>query len=177
MELNWPNHGGNCDAWNIWQYMLVAFQAMSSVGCYQLVFSSSCCVYGDPETLPITEDHPTGNVTNVYGRTKYFIEEMLKDLSNSDEKWNIISLRYFNPVGAHPSGLIGEDPTKEFTNLMPYIAQVALGKKPYVTIFGDDYDTVDGTGVRDYIHVMDLASGHVAALRKLLSGHLFYKVN
>ncbi|CAG7837991.1 unnamed protein product [Allacma fusca] len=150
-------------------------EAMESVGCYQLVFSSTCCVYGDPETLPITEDHPTGNVTNVYGRTKYFIEEMLKDLSNSNEKWNIIALRYFNPVGAHPSGLIGEDPTKEFTNLMPYIAQVALKKKPYVTIFGNDYDTVDGTGVRDYIHVMDLAAGHVAALKKLLNDHLYYK--
>jgi UDP-glucose 4-epimerase len=141
-----------------------------------LVFSSSCCVYGDPEFLPITEDHPTGNVTNVYGRTKFFIEEMLKDLSTSDKKWNIVSLRYFNPVGAHPSGLIGEDPTKEFTNIMPYIAQVALGNKPHVTIFGTDYDTVDGTGVRDYIHVMDLASGHVAALKKLLSDHMFYRV-
>jgi len=150
-------------------------EAMESVGCYQLVFSSSCCVYGDPESLPITEDHPTGNVTNVYGRTKFFIEEMLKDLSNSNKKWNMVSLRYFNPVGAHPSGLIGEDPTKEFSNIMPYISQVALGNKPYVTIFGNDYDTPDGTGVRDYIHVMDLALGHVAALNKLLNEHSCYK--
>jgi len=144
-------------------------EAMQSVNCYHLVFSSSCCVYGDPEKLPIEEDHPTGNVTNVYGRTKYFIEEMLKDLSKSNEKWNIISLRYFNPVGAHPSGLIGEDPTKEIHNVMPFISAVALGKKPHVTIFGSDYDTPDGTGVRDYIHVMDLASGHVASLKKLLT--------
>ncbi|XP_021951737.1 UDP-glucose 4-epimerase isoform X2 [Folsomia candida] len=142
-------------------------EAMQAANCYQLVFSSSCCVYGDPEKLPIEEDHPTGNVTNVYGRTKYFIEEMLKDLSKSNPKWNIISLRYFNPVGAHPSGLIGEDPTKEIHNVMPFISAVALGKKPHVTIFGSDYDTPDGTGVRDYIHVMDLASGHVAALKKL----------
>jgi len=151
-------------------------EAMEAVGCYQLVFSSSCTVYGNPDTLPITEDHPTGNVTNVYGRTKFFIEEMLKDVSISNSKWNIVSLRYFNPVGAHPSGLIGEDPTKEFSNIMPYIAQVALGNKPHVTVFGNDYDTKDGTGVRDYIHVMDLASGHVAALKKLLGEHLLYKV-
>jgi len=100
-------------------------------------------------------------------RTKYLIEEMLKDLSRSDDKWNIVALRYFNPVGAHPSGLIGEDPTGLVQNVMPFIAAVALGKKPHVTIFGNDYDTKDGTGVRDYIHIMDLASGHVAALKKL----------
>jgi len=152
-------------------------EAMQAANCYHLVFSSSCCVYGDPEKLPIEEDHPTGNVTNVYGRTKYFIEEMLKDLSKSNEKWNIISLRYFNPVGAHPSGLIGEDPTKEIHNVMPFISAVALGKKPHVTIFGSDYNTPDGTGVRDYIHVMDLASGHVAALKKLLAAQeLRFKV-
>nr|XP_027225345.1 UDP-glucose 4-epimerase-like [Penaeus vannamei] len=150
-------------------------EAMKANNVYQLVFSSSCTVYGDPEHLPITEDHPTGNVTNVYGRTKYLIEEMLKDLSKAEEKWNIIALRYFNPVGAHPSGRLGEDPTKNFTNLMPYIGQVAIGKKPSLTIFGNDYDTVDGTGVRDYIHVMDLASGHVAALSKLDKEHLRYK--
>lgn len=142
-------------------------EVMQESNCQQLVFSSSCTVYGNPEYLPINESHPTGNVTNVYGRTKYFIEEMLKDVARADEKWNIILLRYFNPVGAHPSGIIGEDPTKPFTNLMPFIAQVAVGSKPYLTIFGDDYDTVDGTGIRDYIHVMDLASGHVAALYKL----------
>ncbi|XP_047481029.1 UDP-glucose 4-epimerase-like isoform X2 [Penaeus chinensis] len=150
-------------------------EAMKANNVYQLVFSSSCTVYGDPEHLPITEDHPTGNVTNVYGRTKYLIEEMLKDLSKAEEKWNIIALRYFNPVGAHPSGRLGEDPTKNFTNLMPYIGQVAIGKKPSLTIFGSDYDTADGTGVRDYIHVMDLASGHVAALSKLDREHLRYK--
>ncbi|GLH06224.1 UDP-galactose 4'-epimerase [Gryllus bimaculatus] len=136
-------------------------EVMKDHNCYQLVFSSSCTVYGNPDTLPITEDHPTGTVTNVYGRTKYFIEEMLKDISAAEKNWNIVSLRYFNPVGAHSSGLIGEDPTKAFTNLMPYMAQVAIGNKANLTIYGGDYDTVDGTGVRDYIHVMDLASGHV----------------
>ncbi|KAK4308937.1 hypothetical protein Pmani_019400 [Petrolisthes manimaculis] len=150
-------------------------EAMKAHHVYNLVFSSSCTVYGDPEHLPITEQHPTGNVTNVYGRTKYLIEEMLKDLSRADEKWNIIALRYFNPVGAHPSGRLGEDPTKAFTNLMPYIGQVAIGKKPNLTIFGSDYNTPDGTGVRDYIHVMDLASGHVAALTKLYLEHLKFK--
>lgn len=150
-------------------------EVMKTHNCYQLVFSSSCCVYGNPDILPITEENPIGKVTNVYGRTKYLIEEMLMDLSRSDEKWNIVSLRYFNPVGAHPSGRIGEDPTKPFTNLMPYMAQVALGNKPSLTIFGDDYDTPDGTGVRDYIHVMDLASGHVAALAKIEKDHLRYR--
>ncbi|XP_038211340.1 UDP-glucose 4-epimerase-like [Zerene cesonia] len=156
--------------------MLNLLEIMRSHNCYQMVFSSSCTVYGEPEHLPITETHATGNITNVYGRTKYFIEEMLKDLSAADEKWNIISLRYFNPVGAHPSGLIGEDPTKEFTNLMPFMAQVALGKKPVLTIFGNDYNTPDGTGIRDYIHVMDLANGHVAALNLLSSSHIRLKV-
>lgn len=150
-------------------------EVMKTHGCYQLVFSSSCTVYGNPEVLPITEEHQTGNVTNVYGRTKYFIEEMLKDISAAEKSWNIICLRYFNPVGAHPSGLIGEDPTKAFTNLMPYMAQVAIGNKPSLTIYGGDYDTTDGTGVRDYIHVMDLASGHVAALNKLKKEHLRLK--
>ncbi|XP_067003191.1 UDP-glucose 4-epimerase isoform X2 [Anabrus simplex] len=151
-------------------------EVMKSHNCYQLVFSSSCTVYGNPESLPITEEHPTGNVTNVYGRTKHFIEEMLKDITTAEKNWNIISLRYFNPVGAHPSGLIGEDPTKAFTNLMPYMAQVAIGNKPSLTIYGGDYNTIDGTGVRDYIHVMDLASGHVAALSKLQKEHLRLKV-
>ncbi|KAJ8717795.1 hypothetical protein PYW07_005725 [Mythimna separata] len=156
--------------------MLNLLEIMRSHNCYQMVFSSSCTVYGEPEYLPITESHPIGNITNVYGRTKYFIEEMLKDLSAADEKWNIICLRYFNPVGAHPSGLIGEDPTKEFTNLMPFMAQVALGKKPVLTVFGNDYNTPDGTGIRDYIHVMDLASGHVAALNLLGDNHVKLKV-
>ncbi|KAK3908685.1 UDP-glucose 4-epimerase [Frankliniella fusca] len=146
-------------------------EVMEEHNVYQLVFSSSCTVYGNPESLPITETHPTGDVTNVYGRTKHFIEGMLKDISVANKKWNFIALRYFNPVGAHPSGLIGEDPTKAFTNIMPYMAQVAIGNKPHLTIFGGDYDTEDGTGVRDYIHVMDLAKGHVAALDKLQKEH------
>ncbi|EEB16261.1 UDP-glucose 4-epimerase, putative [Pediculus humanus corporis] len=150
-------------------------ETMKKHACYQLVFSSSCTIYGNPEELPITEEHKIGDVTNVYGKTKYFIEEMLKDISAADKNWNIISLRYFNPVGAHPSGLIGEDPTKPFTNLMPFMAQVAIGKLPILHVFGGDYDTVDGTGVRDYIHVMDLASGHVAALNKLKNQHIRLK--
>ncbi|XP_006622605.1 UDP-glucose 4-epimerase-like [Apis laboriosa] len=151
-------------------------EVMKAAGCFQLVFSSSCTVYGEPNQLPITEEHPTGNITNVYGRTKYFIEEMLKDISRAEKNWNIISLRYFNPVGAHQSGLIGEDPTKPFTNLMPYIAQVALRHKPELVIFGGDYPTKDGTGIRDYIHVMDLAAGHVAALNALHKQHLRLKI-
>ncbi|XP_003488377.1 UDP-glucose 4-epimerase-like isoform X2 [Bombus vosnesenskii] len=151
-------------------------EVMKAAGCFQLVFSSSCTVYGEPNVLPITEEHPTGNITNVYGRTKYFIEEMLKDISRAEKNWNIISLRYFNPVGAHQSGLIGEDPTKSFTNLMPYIAQVALRHKPELIIFGGDYPTKDGTGIRDYIHVMDLAAGHVAALNALHKRHLRLKI-
>lgn len=156
--------------------MINLLEVMADHNCYELVFSSSCTVYGEPEELPITESHSTGKVTNVYGRTKYFIEEMLKDIAYSNEKWNIIALRYFNPVGAHPSGLIGEDPTKAFSNLMPYIAQVALGKRAVLTIFGGDYNTVDGTGVRDYIHVMDLATGHVAALNMLQRKHQRLKI-
>lgn len=120
---------------------------MKANNVFNLVFSSSCTVYGEPEKLPITEENETGkNVTNVYGRTKYFVEEMLRDLSTADDRWNIIALRYFNPVGAHRTGLIGEDPTKPFTNLMPFISQVAIGKKDTLTIFGDDYNTPDGTG-------------------------------
>uniref|UniRef100_A0A6V7MCC7 UDP-glucose 4-epimerase n=1 Tax=Bracon brevicornis TaxID=1563983 RepID=A0A6V7MCC7_9HYME len=146
-------------------------EVMKASQCFQLVFSSSCTVYGEPDYLPINEDHPIGNITNVYGRTKYFIEEMLKDISRAEKTWNIISLRYFNPVGAHPSGLIGEDPTKPFTNIMPFIAQVALRHKDKLTIFGGDYPTPDGTGIRDYIHVMDLAAGHVSALATLQKSH------
>lgn len=120
---------------------------MQAHNVFTIVFSSSCTVYGEPETLPITEENETGRkVTNVYGKTKYFVEEMLKDISQSNELWNIIALRYFNPVGAHESGLIGEDPTKAFTNLMPYISQVAMQKKESLMIFGDDYETPDGTG-------------------------------
>lgn len=151
-------------------------EVMEKHNIYHLVFSSSCTVYGEPKTLPITEEKETGNVTNVYGRTKYFIEEMLKDLSKSNDKWNMIALRYFNPVGAHQTGLIGEDPTKQFTNLMPFMSQVATGKKDLLTIFGDDYNTPDGTGIRDYIHVMDLAVGHVCALEKLENTHFGIKM-
>jgi len=149
---------------------------MKKYSVHNMVFSSSCTVYGEPKVLPITEDKPIGNnITNVYGRTKFFIEEILSDVSRSDDSWNIIALRYFNPVGAHESGLMGEDPTKQFTNIMPFISQVAMGNKAALTIFGDDYDTPDGTGIRDYIHVMDLAAGHVAALEKLEKEHLKLK--
>lgn len=138
-------------------------EAMKSTNVKTLVFSSSATVYGNPQYLPIDENHPTG-ATNAYGRSKLHIEEMLKDVTNSDAEWRIICLRYFNPVGAHETGLIGEDPSGLPNNLMPYIAQVASGNLPYVNVYGGDYPTVDGTGVRDYIHVMDLAEGHLAAL-------------
>uniref|UniRef100_A0A1L8E3I3 UDP-glucose 4-epimerase n=1 Tax=Nyssomyia neivai TaxID=330878 RepID=A0A1L8E3I3_9DIPT len=156
--------------------MIHLLEVMKKHKVFNLVFSSSCTVYGEPKELPITEEKETGKVTNVYGRTKFFIEEMLRDISVAEEEWNIIALRYFNPVGAHKSGLIGEDPTKQFTNLMPYISQVASGKKDCLTIFGDDYDTPDGTGIRDYIHVMDLSTGHVKALEKLEKQHLRLKM-
>lgn len=138
-------------------------EAMKSTNVKNLVFSSSATVYGDPQYLPIDEDHPT-SATNAYGRSKLHIEEMLKDVAMSDPEWKIVCLRYFNPVGAHESGLIGEDPNGLPSNLMPYIAQVAVGKLPYLNIYGNDYPTIDGTGVRDYIHVTDLAEGHLAAL-------------
>ena len=131
-----------------------------------VVFSSSATVYGDPATVPITEDFPL-SATNPYGRSKLFIEEMLRDIARADAGWNIALLRYFNPVGAHESGLIGEDPRGIPNNLMPYVAQVAVGRRPHLNVFGGDYPTPDGTGVRDYIHVVDLARGHVAALNKL----------
>lgn len=133
-----------------------------------IVFSSSATVYGDPETVPITEDSPL-SATNPYGRTKLFIEYILKDLHISDSNWNIALLRYFNPVGAHESGKIGEDPNDIPNNLMPYISQVAVGKLEQLSVFGGDYPTPDGTGVRDYIHVVDLATGHLKALEKLES--------
>jgi UDP-glucose 4-epimerase len=131
-----------------------------------IVFSSSATVYGDPETVPIQEDFPL-TATNPYGRTKLFIEKILRDLHVSDDSWNIALLRYFNPVGAHESGRIGEDPNDIPNNLMPYITQVAVGKLDELSVFGDDYPTHDGTGVRDYIHVVDLAIGHLKALEKL----------
>ncbi len=141
--------------------------AMKKAGVKTLVFSSSATVYGDPASVPITEDFPTGGTTNPYGTSKLMIEQMLEDLSKSENGWNIARLRYFNPVGAHESGLIGEDPSGIPNNLMPYVTQVASGKLHQLSVFGDDYDTTDGTGVRDYIHVMDLAAGHLKALDKL----------
>lgn len=140
-------------------------EAMSAAGVKQLVFSSSATVYGDPQSLPIREDAATG-ATNPYGRTKLFIEEMLRDLSISDPAWRIALLRYFNPVGSHPSGLIGEDPQGIPNNLFPFITQVAIGQRQALSVFGDDYATIDGTGVRDYIHVVDLARGHLCALER-----------
>jgi UDP-glucose 4-epimerase len=132
-----------------------------------IVFSSSATVYGDPATLPLVESDPVGSPTNPYGRTKLFIEQILGDLYAADARWNVVLLRYFNPVGAHHGGLIGEDPEGVPNNLMPYVAQVAVGRLARLTIHGADYDTADGTGVRDYIHVVDLAAGHVAALERL----------
>lgn len=138
-------------------------QAMTDHQVWELVFSSSATVYGDPEILPIPETAPTG-ATNPYGRTKLMIEEICRDIAVSDSRWRITLLRYFNPVGAHPSGDLGEDPTGHPNNLVPFVMQVAVGRRPEVAVFGDDYDTPDGTGVRDYIHVIDLALGHLAAL-------------
>lgn len=143
---------------------LVLCQAMQQAKVKKLVFSSSATVYGDPKGKAATEDFPIGGTTNPYGTSKLMLEQILTDINKADNSWNIALLRYFNPVGAHQSGLIGEDPTGIPNNLMPYIAQVAVGLRPYLNIYGDDYPTHDGTGVRDYIHVMDLAKGHVAAL-------------
>ncbi|BAF72880.1 UDP-glucose 4-epimerase GalE [Sulfurovum sp. NBC37-1] len=141
-------------------------KVMQEHGCKSIIFSSSATVYGDPATTPITENFPT-SATNPYGRSKLFIEEILRDLYVADNNWKIVLLRYFNPVGAHPSGTIGEDPSGIPNNLMPYITQTAVGKLSCLSVFGDDYETHDGTGVRDYIHVMDLADGHVKALDRL----------
>jgi UDP-glucose 4-epimerase len=147
---------------------LVLCQVMREHNVKALVFSSSATVYGDPHTVPITEDFPL-SPTNPYGRTKWMIEEILRDLHRSDESWNIALLRYFNPIGAHPSGRIGEDPHDIPNNLVPYIAQVAVGKLDKLCVFANDYPTPDGTGIRDYIHVVDLALGHLKALDKLAS--------
>lgn len=141
-------------------------EAMAEAGVHQIVFSSSATVYGDPESVPIPESARL-RVTNPYGRSKLMVEQILTDLQQSNTKWQTAVLRYFNPVGAHPSGLIGENPKGIPNNLMPYVAQVAAGILPQLTVFGDDYPTADGTGVRDYIHVMDLAQGHIAALQHL----------
>lgn len=146
---------------------LVLLETMKKYGVKKFVFSSSATVYGDPEQIPITEDCRTGGTTNPYGTSKLFIEQILKDIYISDSSWNICILRYFNPVGAHKSGLIGEEPQGIPNNLMPYIARVALGTLKELSVFGNDYNTPDGTGVRDYIHVVDLAKGHIKALEKL----------
>ncbi len=145
-------------------------------GVRKLVFSSSATVYGDPQVVPVTEDAPT-SATNPYGRSKLMVEQLLVDLVQADPEWRIATLRYFNPAGAHESGLIGEDPRGVPNNLMPYIAQVAAGRRPHLAVFGDDYPTLDGTGVRDYIHVTDLARGHLAALERLFSTSGSFTVN
>lgn len=146
---------------------LVLLDTMRKYGVKKFIFSSSATVYGDPEVIPITEECKTGGTTNPYGTTKLFIEQILKDTYASDNTWDICILRYFNPVGAHESGLIGEEPQGIPNNLMPYIVRVASGKLQELSVFGNDYNTPDGTGVRDYIHVVDLAKGHVLALDKL----------
>lgn len=146
---------------------LVLLDTMRKYNCKKFIFSSSATVYGEPERIPLTEDCKTGGTTNPYGTTKLFIEQILKDIYVSDNEWDICILRYFNPVGAHESGLIGEEPQGIPNNLMPYIVRVASGKLKELSVFGDDYDTLDGTGVRDYIHVVDLAIGHLKALNKI----------
>lgn len=152
---------------------LVLLQAMREHGCKSIVFSSSATVYGDPEVLPLTENCKTGGTTNPYGTSKYFQEIMLSDVYKADNEWTVVLLRYFNPVGAHASGLIGEDPKGIPNNLTPYIAKVAIGELKEVGVFGNDYPTHDGTGVRDYIHVVDLAKGHVAAIDKTSKGGVY----
>ncbi len=152
---------------------LVLTDKMRRHGCKRIVFSSSATVYGDPEKLPLDESCKVGGTTNPYGTSKYFQEIMLTDIYKSDKEWTVVLLRYFNPVGAHESGLIGEDPKGIPNNLTPYIAKVAIGELKEVGVFGDDYDTHDGTGVRDYIHVTDLAKGHVAAIDKTVKSGVY----
>ena len=147
--------------------VLVLLDVMKKYNCKNIVFSSSATVYGDPKVIPITEECEVGGTTNPYGTSKLFVEQILKDLYKSDNEWNIVILRYFNPIGAHESGLIGEEPNGIPANLMPYISKVASGKLECLSVFGDDYDTPDGTGVRDYIHVVDLAKGHIKAIEKI----------
>lgn len=149
---------------------MTLLNVMRKNGCFNFIFSSSATVYGDPASVPVDETFPTGGTTNPYGTSKLFIERILKDLYNADNRFNIALLRYFNPIGAHPSGLIGEDPNGIPNNLAPYITQVMVGKREKLTVFGDDYPTPDGTCIRDYIHVCDLARGHVCAIKKLMQG-------
>lgn len=146
---------------------LTLLDVMRRHGCKNIIFSSSATVYGDPAMIPITEACPKGECTNPYGKTKSMLEEIMMDMQKADKEWNVVLLRYFNPIGAHPSGTIGENPNGIPNNLMPYVTQVAVGKRPELGVFGNDYDTPDGTGVRDYIHVVDLAKGHVAALQAI----------
>ncbi|MCD7721444.1 MAG: UDP-glucose 4-epimerase GalE [Prevotellaceae bacterium] len=145
----------------------VLLDVMRKNGCKNIIFSSSATVYGDPAVIPITEECPKGRCTNPYGQTKSMLEEVMMDVQRADKEWNVVLLRYFNPIGAHPSGTIGENPNGIPNNLMPYITQTAIGKRKELGIFGNDYDTHDGTGVRDYIHVVDLAKAHVAALQAI----------
>lgn len=152
---------------------LALLNAMKKHGCKKIVFSSSATVYGTPEKLPLDESCPIGGTTNPYGTSKYFQELMLSDLANADKEWTVALLRYFNPVGAHESGLIGEDPKGIPNNLTPYIAKVAIGELKEVGVFGNDYPTPDGTGVRDYIHVVDLAKGHVAAIEHITGSGVY----
>ena len=156
---------------------LVLCQLLRKYNCKNLIFSSSATVYGNPHTVPIQEDFPLGPTTNPYGTTKLMIENILRDIYISDPEWNIVLLRYFNPIGAHESGLLGEDPNGIPNNLVPYISKVAVGELECLGVFGNDYDTPDGTGVRDYIHVVDLAKGHVKALKKLVGDHGVYTYN
>jgi UDP-glucose 4-epimerase len=147
----------------------VLLDVMRKHGCKNIIFSSSATVYGDPAIIPITEECPKGHCTNPYGQTKSMLEQVMMDLQKADPEWNVVLLRYFNPIGAHPSGRIGENPNGIPNNLMPYITQVAVGKREQLGVFGNDYPTHDGTGVRDYIHVVDLATAHVAALQAITS--------
>ena len=158
------------------QGLLSVLQAMDAAGCRRMVFSSSATVYGDPASVPIREDFPT-TATNPYGWTKLMGEQILRDLAASDERWNVVLLRYFNPVGAHESGLIGEDPNGIPNNLLPFISQVAVGRLPRLSVFGDDYPTPDGTGVRDYIHVVDLSLGHLKALQRIAAARGVFTYN
>lgn len=155
---------------------LILCDVMRKYDCKKIVFSSSATVYGDPAFVPITEECPKGVITNPYGQTKSMIEQILTDIQISDPSWSVVLLRYFNPIGAHSSGLIGEDPKGIPNNLVPYIAKVAVGKLEKLGVFGDDYDTPDGTGVRDYIHVVDLAAGHVCALEHIKAGVSIYNL-
>ncbi|WP_312347368.1 UDP-glucose 4-epimerase GalE [Leclercia sp.] len=156
---------------------MVLLQEMQQAGVSSLIFSSSATVYGNPDTVPLSEKSPTGGTTNPYGTSKLMVEQILRDFAAAQPQFRITCLRYFNPVGAHPSGRLGEDPNGIPNNLVPYISQVAIGKLPCLTVFGDDYPTPDGTGIRDYIHVMDLAHGHLAALDHKDKGDSFKVIN